>query len=135
MAILGAEKSEIEVRLYKLPHNGPKPTYFDEYAALGERDKHKRKIMRYIVPKDGTYGIEITFKAGFDHGKYNGSLGVQVRDAASGVSICEKSLLHQSRMKERSLRQSEFKIRLIPPCHKGPMSLKKDLPRESSSNR
>jgi hypothetical protein len=87
MAILGKENSQIEIRLYKLPLNGLKAVYFDEYAHLSKRDQSVDEVTRYIVPEDTSYGIEVIFKAGYVHGKYNGGHFLTLRDAASGAKI------------------------------------------------
>lgn len=90
MAITGEEGSQIEVRLYKLPGNGATLAYFDEYAPAAEREILENKVTRYIVPEDTSYGIEITLKAGFLHGKYNGYIDLILHDKASGAKLYDE---------------------------------------------
>ncbi|KUJ20091.1 uncharacterized protein LY89DRAFT_779943 [Mollisia scopiformis] len=102
MAILGKSTSQIEVRLEKLPINGEHPTYFDEYAPIGDREALTDTITRYIVPEDQAYAIKIIFKEGYVSGKFDGGFGVIVHEKATGTDIFRQQLVGDSNSEDPS---------------------------------
>ena len=90
MAVLGPTNARVEVRVIKLPGKPDditNPVYFDEYTTLGDRKVPEKAITRCIVPEVMNYGVEVKFKAGFQHGEFDGHIALLLKDKTSGVVL------------------------------------------------
>jgi hypothetical protein len=94
MVFLGPPGGEIEVRLVKPPFDAVDSAriYFDEYMELGTPHSLElnKLALRYVVPEDTTYAIEITLRKGYRLGKYTG-IRINIYDKARDVLLGKKN--------------------------------------------
>ncbi|TGO55195.1 hypothetical protein BCON_0095g00090 [Botryotinia convoluta] len=105
-ASLGESSERFSVRL---PHSdGRKSQYLDEYMEVGKKDLKTGELTRFIFSKEEKFGLEITLKAGFNHGYYD-SVMVKLSDVNSGDVIWQKK--HpKSNVKEPSQQDQKILI-------------------------
>lgn len=116
MAIFGPGNSQIEVRVIKLPGNPDdltKPVYFDEYAPLGDLKIPEKTITRCIIPEDVNYGIEVRFKAGFQHREFNNVIRLRLKDKTSKATLYDQAV-HRLRKSTQFSKDTTFFITTLP---------------------
>ncbi|KAF5871097.1 uncharacterized protein Bfra_007610 [Botrytis fragariae] len=105
-ASLGESYERFSVRL---PHsNGKESKYLDEYMEVGKKDPKTGELTRFIFSKEETFGLEITLKAGFNHGYYDGVI-VKLSDVNSGGIVWQKRY-PKSNVKEPSQQDQKILI-------------------------
>lgn len=82
------------VCIRKMPTNDSRGAYYKEYVYLGDGSP-ELKVTRYIVIKDGAYGVEITLCKGYVSGMYDGGIGVKILDKATNKVLLEEKLSSQ----------------------------------------
>lgn len=66
------ERFSVRLPMHPILPDPSKQQYIDEYMEVGKKDKEAGQLTRFIVAKDVAFDVEITLKAGFQHGYYDG---------------------------------------------------------------
>ena len=113
MAIIKGSHDNIRVRIVKQPTEHGKREYYDEYAPVFPLISNENELMRYFVPELGSFGVEISFKKGYDPGNINRGFDVVIQDAAT-----DSEMIHSIReiFDERPLRRTKTILLKTVPC-------------------